>query len=412
MRILWFTNTPSCYKTQKGGYNGGGWISSLEKEITKNHDIELAICFHSEDKEPKKIVQNNVTYYPINTKSYIVRIIQKTIGSNKYSERYKVNEYLKVINDFKPDIINIFGSEESFGLISLHTNIPIILHIQGIITPTLTAYYPPKYSLYSILLNSLNPIKILKVYKNIKEWNYKARREQLMLTHIRYIMGRTEWDKRLTRIYAPQAKYFHCNEILRDLFYDKIYSYTPPKKLNITSTISSPYYKGFDTILQAAYILKNVLKIDFIWNVYGINDIKSYEQKFKIKASECNIKIGGIIDAKLLAETIKESTVFVHPSYIDNSPNSVCEAQILGCPVIATNVGGIPSLIKDEITGCLIPTNDPYQMAYLIKKIATDKELAEKLSINGHKMATERHNKVTITDNLISIYKKICNNDK
>ena len=36
MRILWFTNTPSNYKLQNGGYNGGGWISSLETEIKKN----------------------------------------------------------------------------------------------------------------------------------------------------------------------------------------------------------------------------------------------------------------------------------------------------------------------------------------------------------------------------------------
>lgn len=44
MRVLWFTNTPSRYASF-GGYNGGGWIYSLEEEMSKREDIDLGIAF-------------------------------------------------------------------------------------------------------------------------------------------------------------------------------------------------------------------------------------------------------------------------------------------------------------------------------------------------------------------------------
>jgi glycosyltransferase involved in cell wall biosynthesis len=101
------------------------------------------------------------------------------------------------------------------------------------------------------------------------------------------------------------------------------------------------------------------------------------------------------------------ANVFVHPSYIDNSPNSVCEAQITGVPVIACNVGGISSLIKNNETGLLVPSNDPYSLAYKIKELCVSKLKAEKISKKAVIVATKRHNSKSILLNLVSIYNKL-----
>ena len=412
MRILWFTNTPSNYNTKKLGYNGGGWISSLENEIKKHDQVELAICFHLNE-EQFKVCKNGIIYYPIAIKESKLNNIFSTF-SDKYFQKeddVKLHKYLNVINDFKPDIINIFGTESSFGLISQHVKIPIIVHIQGILTPCLNAYFPPRYSYISHLLEKKNPISIIKQYRILKFWKYRVKREQEILSRIPYFMGRTEWDKRIVSIYSPKSKYFHCNEILRDSFYhtsDKIENSS--NKLIITSTISSPLYKGFDTILQAASILKKNLRMDFEWNIFGVNTITQHEKKFKIKAKECNIHIRGIVSANEICQKIQESTIYVHPSYIDNSPNSICEAQMLGCPVIATNVGGIPSLIDNGVDGILIPANDPYQMAYLIKQLFENKELQIRIKKNAKERANSRHDKSTIVNQLLNIYDFIINN--
>jgi len=62
----------------------------------------------------------------------------------------------------------------------------------------------------------------------------------------------------------------------------------------------------------------------------------------------------GSLEVNEMVEAMKISRFMVHPSYIDNSPNSICEAQILGLPVVATNVGGVESLIENGKTGLLI----------------------------------------------------------
>lgn len=74
MRVLWFTNTSSCYSNGTANcYNGGGWISSLEREMWKRSDVDMAVCFYfSGIDRPKKEVQDKTTYY------YLVRRGQYT----------------------------------------------------------------------------------------------------------------------------------------------------------------------------------------------------------------------------------------------------------------------------------------------------------------------------------------------
>ena len=114
----------------------------------------------------------------------------------------------------------------------------------------------------------------------------------------------------------------------------------------------------------------------------------------------------------LSKESITNSTVYVHPSYIDNSPNSVCEAQILGVPVIAANVGGLPSIINNGETGFLVPANDPYQMAYLIHLLQKDEILNQRIGENAHLQALKRHDRNTIIKQLLEVYDNILSSSK
>lgn len=67
--------------------------------------------------------------------------------------------------------------------------------------------------------------------------------------------------------------------------------------------------------------------------------------------------------------------MYVHPAYIDNSPNALCEAMLLGVPCIASYVGGIPSIIQNEVSGLLAPANEPYYLAEKIYWLSKNKML-------------------------------------
>ena len=66
MRVLWIGGSGLYVPSQQGrsGYNGGGWVASVQKELMQHDNITLGISF-CKDGEPTKVVQDGVTYYPV-----------------------------------------------------------------------------------------------------------------------------------------------------------------------------------------------------------------------------------------------------------------------------------------------------------------------------------------------------------
>lgn len=411
MRVLWFTNTPSCYKSKKGGYNGGGWISSAEKAIRCLPDIHLSVSFMM-DGEPFKAEANGVTYYPVCIQQSLLSKVLGKLSRNPEKRQLKkwpkyIEQLKRVIDDFKPDIIHVFGSERYYGLVASETTVPVVLHIQGILNPYLNAFLPPAVNWNDYDFQNLKSfVKRVLIGSERLTWEEGCFREREIYKRIYHYMGRTEWDKRVTAILNPQAKYYHCDEILRDDFYQPA-ERTIPEKLTIVTTISNPPYKGFDLLLKTAYFLKNNLGIDFEWQAFGNIDPTIAERRYGINCKDVNVKLMGVASSDELRKAELSATIYVHTSYIDNSPNSLCEAQMLGVACISTNVGGILSLIEDGKTGFIVPANDPYQMTYLINKLYRDKDLNISLGKAAHEAALKRHNKDTIVNDILNIYEKV-----
>ena len=121
------------------------------------------------------------------------------------------------------------------------------------------------------------------------------------------------------------------------------------------------------------------------------------------------MKCLGRKNASELKSIMLSADIFVHPSYIDNSPNSVCEAQILGIPVIATNVGGVNSIVEDKQTGMLVPSNGAFEIASIILKYYSKKDYFVDISKNSKLLAIKRHNKEKILKDLVEVYHTILN---
>ncbi len=416
MKVLWLVASAIAYKpdgeVKKRGYNGGGWITSAQKLLMANTDIMLGVCFQMKG-QPRKCVQEGVTYYPIEPLKGTIRSNPWYIVSNSRLYRqeekhweYYYGEFRRVIEDFRPDIIHVFGSEFVNGLIVKVTEIPVLLHLQGIVNPIFDAFLPPAMSWRKYILSVSGLKAIVERWLSRKAWNISTYREREILSSVKYYMGRTAWDERVTKVLNPEAKYFFCNEVLRDEFYEGIPRQLP-ERLTIVTTISEPPYKGFDLVLKTAKLLKENLIKDFDWRVYGVTDYEYMEKFCHILHEDVNIKMMGVATADELKRAELNATVYVHSSYIENSPNSLCEAQLLGVTCIATNVGGVPSLIQDGETGYLVPANDPYQIAYLIHQIYRNPELNIKMGLAAQQVARVRHDRKEIGKRIVEIYKEI-----
>lgn len=407
MRILWFTNTPSNYGVYNNGYNGGGWISSLETALTREGNIDLGICFLLDGNPWKKKI-NGVIYYPVARSRYgfwgkIVNSMRIFLKCPDWSE-YFIEQYMKVVDDFRPDIIHIFGTEQNFGLLAKHIDIPIVIHLQGLLIPYLNAFFPPGVSKMSYFFCDFFPLKVIKRYLEFCVYKISAHRELEIIKTNKHFLGRTEWDKSIINVFNHNSTYDYCGEILRDAFYKKS-KRNIPSNLVITSTISSPLYKGIDVIGKCAAILHQEYGVDFEWRVFGNIDENMFKRKIN-RSERGSVRLMGVVSQDTIRQSVMESTVFVHPSYIDNSPNSVCEAQLLGCPVVAQNVGGLSSLINHGTDGMLVPANDPYLMTHAIMVLYEDKKRNIRMGELAQQTALRRHDKVHIVDELINIYIK------
>ena len=412
MRVLWFTNSP-CGYTANGGKGGGGWMIALQNEIVKQDDVILGISFCM-DGQPAKDEQGGVTYYPVpshvkSKKDKIIDLINyKDVTRDEILWPYYISHFKRVIEDFKPDVVEVFGSELYTGLGAVaakELNIPCVLHLQGILSLYIYAFLPPMVSERSFCFSE----GIKNAYSNFQlltYWKRSCHREKAILKAVNHVIGRTEWDKNALEVLNPDAKYHWGGEILRSCFYEDG-RHNIPEKVVITTTSSGASYKGFDIILKVANILKNECRLDFEWNVYGNVSPKFFEKFTGIRHDEVNVNLKGIASAEQLRDAMLNSTLYFQPSYAENSPNSVAEAQMMGIPVVATNVGGTSSMVEHGKSGFLFPATDPYMAAYYIMKIAKDIQLNFKIGNYGQDVARKRHNKENIVSNLIDTYKKV-----
>ena len=137
MRVLWFTVTPSLINSKRNSHNGGGWIASLEQIMHNEPMIELGVAFHLPDSD-FKYERGGVCYYPI--PEYQPSLLQRLRG--KDNKESLITHCLCVIDDFRPDLIQIFGSENEFGLLCQRTSIPVVIHMQGCLPAYYNALFP------------------------------------------------------------------------------------------------------------------------------------------------------------------------------------------------------------------------------------------------------------------------------
>jgi glycosyltransferase involved in cell wall biosynthesis len=87
---------------------------------------------------------------------------------------------------------------------------------------------------------------------------------------------------------------------------------------------------------------------------------------------------------------MKACDMMVFPSISDSCPNKVLEAMLAGRAIIASDVGGIPELIRDGIDGILVPPRDGKQLRSAIEMLLNDPQRASALGESArHRVLAE-----------------------
>ncbi len=97
-------------------------------------------------------------------------------------------------------------------------------------------------------------------------------------------------------------------------------------------------------------------------------------------ASREDVDFCGTRDRDEMAALYRSATVVLNPSRVDNMPNSVLEAMASGVPVVSTNVGGVPFILRDDVTGLMVPAGNPQAMADAVLRLLDNPEIASRIA--------------------------------
>lgn len=171
--------------------------------------------------------------------------------------------------------------------------------------------------------------------------------------------------------------------------------------------------KGFEYLIKA---MENVL--EKYENVY-LRIVGSGPLEKQLKSLITDLDLNGNIEIlknvsdEELLRIYNSSDLFVLPSVVDSQGNTeglgvvLLEAMACGLPVIGSDVGGIPDIIKDGETGLLVPQKDVNELSKVIISLVEDKTLGAKIAFNGYNMVKKKFSWEKVAEGYINEYKKI-----
>ena len=137
----------------------------------------------------------------------------------------------------------------------------------------------------------------------------------------------------------------------------------------------------------------------------GIDVLKKAESQIKGKVVYCYDR-----PWKEAMTIMKSSCVVVVPSRMESLPTTIKEAFFLKIPVVATNVGGIPELVKNNETGLLVPANNPQKLAESVNKLLENKQNANQLAKSGYEFIIKNMTWDVILPKYIEFYENLLRN--
>lgn len=398
MKVLWVTNN-SCSSAEMTGrqMETGGWLSALEKEV--RDDVELEIAFLSNGRRQDDFTYRGVRYHPIApfcSGSRILFRIKRLFMSWDRQDRLILKRLGKIIRDSSPDIVHIHGTEKCFGLIyrEMHgkdgciaigsRKIPIVISIQGIMQEIVRKYFAGIPEEKAVKYGSIGAmLRKQSVMRRYRQLQHQAADEAVILSETKFIIGRTDWDRAMTAGFNPERIYFHVGEIMRPEFYrgkareEREDNDAGKRPVRLISTFSEGLYKGYELLLKVAAELKRK-DTDYIWTVIGYTQksetVLISEKATGLHSSNLNIRFCGKMDAGSIVRELSRSDIYCQVSHIENSPNSLCEALLLGLPAIATNVGGTATVANNGISASLVSDTSPAEYAKAIIRLAASPE--------------------------------------
>jgi glycosyltransferase involved in cell wall biosynthesis len=418
MNILWITNTIFPAPSMALGIQSpviGGWMYALATKVSTSPGICLAVASTFSGTELYSLNTERIIYYLLPSRS-----------ADKYQKKLE-SHWKSICNKFQPDIVHIHGTEFMHGLACIQAcpELKYIVSIQGMIG-IYARYFHAGIDTWDILKNITlrDIVKSDTIFQGMKRYKRRGKFESMYLQRTSHVIGRTSWDYVHSKVINPNINYHFCNESLRNSFYIAE-KWNISQKNDYTIFCSQALYpiKGLHQVIKAvSMLITEFPRIKVRIAGKCIINNKSIIEKIKFSGygnyvctllKRLNlfdfVHFTGILTEEQMVAEYKNAHLFICPSSIENSPNSVGESQILGVPTIAAYVGGIPDMVVHGESGLLYRFEEIEMLAENIRRVFTNDLLANHLSVHGIQAAEIRHNTSINLKRTLEIYDNVLN---
>lgn len=424
MKVLWLCNImlpKIAQHFQKEVNHKEGWLTGTYDRLSKSQfvledgeKIELMVCFPVSRREEEGEIQLD---------DFFAYGFYEDTGHPEHYDKALESTFLKIVKSFEPDVVHCFGTEYPHTL-AMTRAFPypekILIGIQGLCfeyAKDYMAMLPEKVQNRRTFRDILKQDSLKQQQKKFVK---RGEHEILALKNAGHITGRTTWDRECTKKVC-HGEYHFMNETLRSPFYEGKWKKESCEPYSIFVSQGDYSIKGLHFILEA---MPEILKKfpDTVLYVAG-NDVRkntSFMKKIKLSAygSYLNKLINagnlqgkvhflGKLSAKEMKERFLKSHLYLCPSIIENSPNSLGEAMLLGMPCVAADVGGISSIFTDKEDGILFEKGNVKALAKSIMQMFSDEKAQKIYGENAREHAKKTHDADANYKRLLEIYGEI-----
>ena len=384
MNILWLAAYPSPRITRE---HPVPWVVTLARLVARHPGVALTILSWNPalaqpveefDHDGIHFIYLRVPAFRFDVLTlYQVRIRRTAAYLRRHAHRY--------------DLLHLHGSELQFPAAAAGLALPVLLSVQGLVSECVKVL-PGAFSWRRLL------------------WNLAGYYERRYLPRVPNFSCRTHWDAAHVARLSPGSRVFHNWEAIREEFFVAARQPRPaPAGRPLLLFVGgSQLMKGYAETLAAFDLIRATTDMRLV--VAGpayANEMADARRRFPPRHTRPeDIEYRGFQTAAQLAQLCREALCLVHPSYLDNSPNSVCEAQVAGLPVVATNVGGVASLIEHGHTG-LFAELSPRSLAHQVLRLHQHPALRARLARQAQAVAHQRHAPATVLRRTVEIYAAI-----
>lgn len=330
----------------------------------------------------------------------------------------------------QPDLLQIFGTENDHAVWALESFAPqkTLLYIQGLAGPCgehMADGLPPRFlrrqRLKERLAAKTGGATVRQLREGLLE---KGEAEKKAFLLAQNLLGRTEWDKAFAASVNPAARYYKLNEILRPAFYQGGWQRDVLRRPRIFVSQGNIPLKGLHRVIEALPAIaarypdvqvdvagwpppqKGVLLRPVMnWLAEYSGYLDSLARRLGVAD---RIRYTGVLSADAMKTCFLQSSVFLMPSSVENSPNSLGEAMLLGMPCAAANVGGIPSMLESGKEGLLFDPAQPGQLAETVLALLDDPIAAETMGKAARARALADHDPKAIAAAQMALYNQLC----